>query len=222
MTEINLISHHLCPYVQRAVIVLEEKRIPFRRTFIDLANKPDWFSQISPLGRVPVLETPNGVLFESQVIAEYLDETTPGSLHPDDPMEKARHRAWIEYGSETLNAIAGFYNAPDAAALDEKARALRARFVRIDPEIRTPFFAGHRFHMIDGVWGTIFRYFDVFDDISDFAVLDGLDNVARWRHHVSRRRTVQDAVPPGYPDRLRRFLIARKSRLSDLMAVSAA
>ena len=52
---LKLISHKLCPYVQRAVIALNEKGVPFERIDIDLANKPDWFLKISPLGKVPVL-----------------------------------------------------------------------------------------------------------------------------------------------------------------------
>ena len=57
MTEkLKLISHKLCPYVQRAVISLTEKGVPFERIDIDLDNKPDWFLKISPLGKVPVLQ----------------------------------------------------------------------------------------------------------------------------------------------------------------------
>ena len=52
---LKLISHKLCPYVQRAVIALTEKGIPFERVDIDLADKPDWFLKISPLGKMPVL-----------------------------------------------------------------------------------------------------------------------------------------------------------------------
>ena len=60
--KLTLISHKLCPYVQRAVIALTEKGVPFERIDIDLANKPDWFLKISPLGKVPVLlvETADG------------------------------------------------------------------------------------------------------------------------------------------------------------------
>src|SRR3982751_20174 len=82
MQELTLISHTLCPYVQRAVIALTEKGIPFERIDIDLANKPDWFLKISPLGKVPVLivRTTDGeaVLFESNVICEYIEDTQSG------------------------------------------------------------------------------------------------------------------------------------------------
>ena len=50
-TKLKLISHKLCPYVQRAVIALTEKGVPFERIDIDLANKPEWFRRVSPLGK---------------------------------------------------------------------------------------------------------------------------------------------------------------------------
>ena len=68
--KLTLISHHLCPYVQRAAIALLEKDVPFERRNIDLANRPDWFLKLSPLGKVPVLVIDHDVvLFESTVIA---------------------------------------------------------------------------------------------------------------------------------------------------------
>ena len=216
--DFHLISHHLCPYVQRAVIVLTEKRVEHRRTYIDLANKPDWFQALSPLGRTPVLEANDAVVFESQVIAEYVDEITPGSLHPSDPLEKARCRSWIEFGSETLNAIAGFYHAKTPEAFAEKTVALRGKFERIEREIETPWFTGGNFSMIDGVWGTIFRYFDVFDDVDDFGVLAELPKVAAWRAAIASRSSVKSAVADDYPEQLLDFLRRRESYLSSIIA----
>ena len=90
-SDLKLVSHNLCPYVQRAAIALDEKGVPFERINVDLANKPDWFRTLSPLGKVPLLkvdrrEGPEAVLFESAVILEYLEETLPGPLHPEDPL----------------------------------------------------------------------------------------------------------------------------------------
>ena len=53
--ELLLVSHALCPYVQRAAIVLAEKGVAFERRDIDLSNKPAWFLALSPLGKTPVL-----------------------------------------------------------------------------------------------------------------------------------------------------------------------
>jgi glutathione S-transferase len=107
MPTYELVSHHLCPYVQRAAIVLTEKGVSFKRTLIDLDNKPDWFKAISPLGKVPLLKVTlddgeTVVLFESAVICEYLEETLPNPLHPADPLTRAQHRGWMEFGSAIL------------------------------------------------------------------------------------------------------------------------
>lgn len=218
MSNLELISHNLCPYVQRAVIVLLEKNIDHTRTYIDLAHKPDWFLKISPLGKVPLLKKDGNILFESQVIAEYLDEITEGSLHPADPWQKARHRAWIEYGSATLNAIGGFYNAQNEAQFAEKRAALRDKFVNLASQVKGRYFDGADFHLVDGVWGTIFRYLDVFDDIGDFNLLTGLPNLHAWRSKLAARPSIVAAAADGYPDNLRQFLIKRQSHLSQLIA----
>src|ERR1035438_7467120 len=113
---LRLISHTLCPYVQRAVIALAEKGVAFERIDIDLANKPDWFLAISPLGRTPVLLVGDVPLFESAVILEYFEEPEPKPLHSADPLRRAEHRGWIEFGSAVLNDIAGLYGAPNDVA----------------------------------------------------------------------------------------------------------
>src|SRR3990167_5334657 len=102
---LTLVSHPLCPYVQRAAIALAEKGVPFERIDIDLARKPDWFLALSPLGKTPVLRVGDRAIFESAVILEYLEETQPTPLHPADPLSRAEHRAWIEVGSSVLADI---------------------------------------------------------------------------------------------------------------------
>ena len=215
---LQLISHDLCPYVQRAAISLTEKGVPFERIYIDLGNKPDWFLAISPLGKTPVLLA-NGVpIFESAVILEYLEETQPSPLHLDDPLTRAQHRAWMEFGSAILNDIAGFYSAPDEAALVAKTAALRAKFERLEGVLGAgPYFAGDRFSLVDVVFGPVFRYFDTFDRIKDFGVFAGLPRVESWRQALGKRRSVVQAVAPEYPHLLEKFIRRRGSRLSKLL-----
>jgi len=106
--------------------------VPFERRTIDLADKPDWFRAISPLGKVPLLivrgdDGSETVLFESAVICEYLEETVSGvKLHPADPLARARHRGWIEFGSAILADLWGFETAKDAETFEAKRQALRA------------------------------------------------------------------------------------------------
>ena len=68
---------------------MRAKAVEFDVTFINLREKPDWFLEISPHGKVPVLRVDDQVLFESNAIAEYLDEVVSPRLHPENPIERA-------------------------------------------------------------------------------------------------------------------------------------
>lgn len=215
---LHLMSHALCPYVQRAAISLAEKDVAFERTDIDLANKPAWFLAISPLGKTPVLLVGKQAVFESAAILEYLEETQPRPLHPADPMTRAQHRGWIEFGSSVLNDIAGFYAAGDADVFAAKIATLTAKFARLEAELGDgPYFAGGEFSLVDAVFGPVFRYFDTFDMIADFGILAGKTRVLAWREALAARPSVRDAVSVNYPDLLRTFLLNRKSHLSAQM-----
>lgn len=218
MSGLHLMSHVLCPYVQRAVISLTEKGVAFDRTDIDLANKPDWFKAVSPLGKTPVLISDGQPIFESAPILEYLEDTQPNPLHPMCPLERARHRAWIEFGSAMLNDIAGFYSARDAGAFEAKRVALANKADRLDAELDCgPWFSGKRFSLVDAVFGPIFRYFDTFDEIADFGILTGRKRLGAWRKQLAARPSVRDAVGRDYPDRLQAFLSRRDSHLAQTM-----
>lgn len=218
---ITLVGHALCPYVQRIAIALSEKGVAHERVTVDLANKPGWFLALSPLGRTPVLKVGAAALFESAAILEFLEETQPHPLHPADPVERARHRAWIGFGAECLNDIAGFYTAPDPATLQRKAAALHARFRVMEGQLGSgPWFAGERFSLVDAVFAPVFRYFDTFDRIGDFGVFDGLLGMVEWRRTLAGRTSVRNAVTAEYPDRLADFLRRRDSALSRMMEPS--
>ena len=215
---LKLISHKLCPYVQRAVIALTEKGVPFERIDIDLANKPDWFLKISPLGKTPVLVVGDKAIFESAVILEYLEETQPNALHPADALDRAEHRGWIEFGSAVLNDIAGFYAAKDEATFNAKAAQLEQKFARLEQRVAAPWFDGEKFSLVDAVFGPVFRYFDVFDEIGDFGILASKPKLAQWRKNLAARPSVRGAVSADYPALLRDFIERRQSWLSQLQA----
>jgi glutathione S-transferase len=209
--------------VQRAVIALTEKGVSFERIDIDLANKPDWFLKLSPLGKTPVLLVGDHPIFESAVILEYLEETQANPLHSPDAFRRAEHRAWIEFGSAVLNDIAGFYTAPDRAVLNAKATQLEQKFARLEARIAaSPWFDGDKFSLVDAAFGPVFRYFDVFDEIEDFGILTGKPKLSRWRASLAARPSVKSAVSADYPALLRGFIDRRRSCLSQLQVRAAA
>lgn len=217
-TSIELVSFPLCPYVQRSVITLLEKDITFKRTYISLSNKPDWFMKLAPTGKVPALVINNrDVLFESAVICEYLDEITPGKLLPEAPLLKAKQKAWIEFGSSILAKISGLYNATTKQQYLEILQQLRLSFERLESMVGLPFFSGDKFQMIDAVFATIFRYFEVFASRIRLTLFDNLPNIDSWRKNLANRPSVQMAVHDNYADDLLKFVEAKQSYLSQCL-----
>jgi glutathione S-transferase len=221
---LKLISHKLCPYVQRAVIALNEKGVAFERVDIDLANKPAWFLKISPLGKVPVLTVASDegdiALFESNVICEYIEESQGGArLHPQDPLQRAQHRAWMEFGSAILADLWGLETTNDAAIFEGKREAVAAKFARVEAALGAgPFFAGRDFSLVDAVFAPIFRYFDVFDEFIDLAVFAKTPKLRKWRAELAKRPSVKAAVGSDYPELLRAFLVRHDAHLLKLAA----
>ena len=211
-----LVSHVLCPYVQRAAIVLAEKAAVFERAEVDLARKPDWFRAISPLGKTPVLLVDGVPLFESAPICDYLDETIGPPLHPMDPFARARHRAWIAFSSTVLDRIAALYNADDAAAFAARRDELDGLFAEVERVLDAdgPWFAGAGFSLVDAAFAPVFRYFDAFDRIAGFNVFGAKPRVVAWRAQLARRPSVIDAVAADYPARLLDFLRRRDREVS--------
>lgn len=219
MPNFELISNHLCPYTQRAAIQLAEKGLGYERIYIDLAAKPEWFLQISPLGKVPVLRVGDAVIFETSVICEYIEEMAPAvPLYPAVPLDRARHRAWAEFASAVIADVFAFYTAADQAAFERKAGDLQARFRWLDRHLGGgPYFAGNRFSLVDAAFAPIFRLFDTFDRIGDFGVFSGMWRVVDYRAALAERASVRQVVVANYADIFSRYLSERGSYLSSLM-----
>ena len=204
MSKLTLISFPTCPYVQRAVIALKEKQVAFEVVYIDLADKPDWFLALSPLGKVPVLQVERegrapAVVFESAVILEYLEETVSGApLHPQDPLERAQHRSWIEFGSQLLGDIWRLGAAKEAPDLNSARAAVLGKLTRLESVAAGPFFAGAAFSLVDAVYAPAFRQLDAIDSVAKTGLTADLPKMTAWRQALAARPSVAAAVPPDF------------------------
>ena len=221
--KLQLVTFPLCPYVQRSIITLEEKGVRHTRTDIDLMNKPVWFNELSPLGKVPLLIVDDHkTLFESAIICEYLDDITPGDLLPKNAFEKAHHKSWIEFGSQILAKIAALYSAKTKAEFEVCAANLRVRFELLEAEtVSSPYFCGDDFMLIDAAYAPIFRYFEVFDLHFDIAMFTHLPKISAWRRNLMQRDSVVKAVRKDYAQLLLDFLLKKESYISSLLKYKA-
>ena len=169
---LHLISFKTCPFVQRAVITLKHKNIDFDITYIDLADPPDWFIEISPLGKVPVLKVDDEILFESAVINEYLDEITGGELQPKEPLARAKNRAWIEFASNMLGNLYMMKMSKDEHSYEKYRSQLVSQLERVEKRLgEGPWFNGAEFSLADTAFAPLFRQNSVADGKLDLREL---------------------------------------------------
>jgi glutathione S-transferase len=193
----ELIGFKLCPFVQRVLIALLEKNADFSVTYIDLANLPPWFAEISPHGKVPLLKTQGTVLFESAVICDYLDDILMPVLHPPAPLQKAQHRAWIAFISECLMLQHQFYTAADNAACDAAKNSLREKLRFLEKAVSpAPYFHGSAFSQVDAACAPLFMRFDVLGVSADFYT--DTPKLRAWHEAVLARPSVQNSVSADF------------------------
>lgn len=200
--QLELISFKLCPFVQRSVITLKHKGVPFDTTFIQLDDPPSWFDEVSPLGKVPVLKVDGEVLFESAVINEFLDESFGERMLSEDALERAQQRAWIELGSAGIMAMFGAITAPEESASIAKRDELARLFGHLETHLArkppAPFFAGERLSLVDTSFAPLFqRLFALPKPLLDW---NAVPTVRRWGERLADEPLIRDSLPEGFEE----------------------
>jgi len=182
-----LCSFKTCPWVQRAAIVLRAKQVPYDITYIDRNNRPDWFLAVSPHSKVPVLMIDGKeALFESNAIAEYLDETVAPRLHPEDPLARARNRAWTDYVTTFASAISNTAYADSEEEFAARAARIAGPFGKLDEALAKrgnagPYFNGPKFSLVDAAYAPFLQRYTFVDRLRPLGIIEKFPHLAAWR-----------------------------------------
>ena len=192
MPALELFSFAACPYAQRTRMVLAEKALDFDLVEIDLHNRPAWFREVSPYGKVPVLRHAGRIVYESAIINQYLDEAFPAQpLMPADPWGRAVARIWMDYcDSRYLPAVqrlmAGRGDAARRAGAQEALREV-LRFMEHEGLRKLgdgPYWLGPAPTLVD------FHYLPFFERFAVYQELAGAD----WPADCTRLRGWYEAA----------------------------
>lgn len=202
-----LVSFDLCPFVQRSVITLLEKKVDFDINYIDLANPPQWFLEISPFGKVPVLRVGDETIFESAVINEYLDDVNPPSMHPGDPLHRAVNKAWIEFASEMLGVQYQYCVAATEDKFYQKLVELKQRVAQLEEKLGAgPFFNGEKFSLIDAAFAPFFTRMALLETTVNTNLYKDAPKVARWAGHLISRDSVNNSVIEDFSEKYMAYI----------------
>ncbi|MDX8385945.1 MAG: glutathione S-transferase N-terminal domain-containing protein [Gallionella sp.] len=147
----RLYSGTVCPYSHRCRIVLHEKGMDFEVIDVDLMHKSEDVAAINPYGKVPVLVERDLVLYEANIINEYIDERFPHpQLMPPDPVMRGRARLFLHrFEQEIYSQVHSVEHGTAKAA--EKARAvIRDNLTQLSHILtQQKFLLGDEFSMLD-------------------------------------------------------------------------
>jgi RNA polymerase-associated protein len=139
------------PFSQRCRIVLYEKGMDFEIIDVDLMNKPEDLAVMNPYNTTPVLVERDLVLYESNIINEYIDERFPHpQLMPADPVMRARARLFLfRFEQELFTHVKALESGPVKG--HDKARLyVRENLIQIAPIfVKQKFMLGEEFSMLD-------------------------------------------------------------------------
>jgi len=215
----QVISFKICPFVQRVTALLEAKQVPYEVTYIDLSNKPAWFLEASPNGQVPILINDDGqVLFESDAIVEYLDETTGDPISANDPVEKAQDRAWSYLASKHYLVQCSAQRSPDKQTLIERQSKLDQAFQKVETQLgKGPFFRGDNYGMVDIAWTVLLHRAAIIERCSGYDFLADFAKVKEWQQACLTTGIPEKAVSDDFIEKFSNFYLSENTWLGQQM-----
>lgn len=207
---------------------MRAKEVEFDVTYVNLREKPDWFLEISPHGKVPVLKVDDEILFESNAIAEYLDEVVTPRLHPEDTIDRARNRAWTDYVPEFAKAIGGgIAYVKTREEVDKAIEAAPVPLGRVEKALAArgndgPYFNGKDLSLVDCAYAPFLQRFTFVEGYLKSGLLDDFPLIRAWRDALLADERVTGAVPDNFVDEYKAGLRRRASWVSTLLEPESA
>ncbi len=187
------------------MITLRAKNLGFKVTYIDLSDKPDWFLEISPHGKVPVLHVDNQTLFESNAIAEFLDEMETPHLHPNDPVKRARNRAWTDFVPDFAKGINAYYT-KSREEFDAKVEGAPKVLQKLETALAEergndgPYFNGPTMCLVDAAYAPFLQRFLMVEQFAQTGLLGDFPRVKAWAEALAASKIVNGSVHESFSD----------------------
>lgn len=205
-------SFSLCPFVQRSVIALKAKGQDFTRIDIDLKDKPAWFLERVPTGKVPALLIEGEVVFESAVISEFVDESYGAPLLARDALERARERAWIAFAGTLISQQFGILSASNKADYEQRKEVFLEGILRLGAEAQGVFFQGTSLSLIDTAVAPIFTRLVLTPALREEVEQRAAGtNLTAWIKNLVALPEVKDSVVADFDEQFRSFFQAMES-----------
>jgi len=207
--DLELILFDFCPFAQRGVISLAYANVPHKLTYLDPSNLPDWFAEVSPFQKVPILRIDGKTtIFESSVINELISTVATKKMLPEDPIECGLCRSWTEFGSTLLGQLMGMILAADKAAYTTIHTAFIKNIQCLEEQMegRLPYFAGEQFTLVDSTYAPLFMRMAYLNQRMDLYSATDFPRVTAWAKQLESLDAVKNSTQGSFDKIYHRFI----------------
>jgi glutathione S-transferase len=214
---IKVVSFKICPFVQRITALLEAKKIPYEIEYISLKDKPQWFLDISPHGQVPVLIAESGQpLFESDAIAEYIEEAYPELITFLAPEQKAINRAWSYLASKNYLVQCSAQRSDDSITLNERSLKLQRAFTAIERALgESAFFNTQSIGMVDIAWLPLLHRAAIIKKHTGYDFLADYPKLKKWQDNILKSGLADKSVSEDFEQVFTDFYLSEDTFLGN-------
>lgn len=192
-----LYSGITCPFSHRCRFVLYEKGMDFEIKDVDIFNKPEDLALMNPYNQVPVLVERDLILYESNIINEYIDERFPHpQLMPGDPVMRGHGRLVLHRLERELFSHVRVMESLDASTKEQnKAReAIAQGLTMLAPSFnKGKYIIGDNFSMIDVALAPLLWRLDHYD----IKLGKNASNLLKYAERIFQREAFIEALTPA-------------------------
>ncbi len=210
--DLELILFDFCPYAQRGVISLQENNIPHKLTYLNPDDLPDWFAEVSPFGKVPILRVDGKTtIFESSVINELVALLSSTQMLPADPVARSVCRSWTEFGSTLLGQVTGILGVKDEEEFISKRSEFHTSLQRLEEQLegRGPFFTGDSFSLVDSTYAPLFMRMRHLNQHVPLYQTDDFPLLQTWANKLLELDSVKNSSPSSFDEIYNKFIQIR-------------
>ncbi len=197
MNTLKFYYNDVCPFAYRVRLALAEKEIEHEAVIIDLENIPQWYYELSPTAKVPLLQWGDDVIWESTVINEFIEDNWQNNpLLPHNPIAKAQARIWIEYCNSSFQpSCCGLVFELDESKHEPIRLALNESLDFIEAALSSrengPYWLGEDLTLVDLTFYPFFEHACVLSHYRGFELSDKYLHIHQWLETMQKRQSVQ-------------------------------
>ncbi|KAI3947402.1 hypothetical protein MKW92_049147 [Papaver armeniacum] len=186
-----------CPFCQRVLLTLEEKKVPYQMHLIDTANKPQWFLEVNPEGKVPVVKFDGKWVPDSDVITQTLETKypEPSLVTPSE---------YSSVGSKLFGSFVTFLKSKDASDGSEQALITELSALEEHLKAHGPYVSGEKISAVDlGLAPKLYHLEVALGHFKSWSVPENLTHVKNYMKLLFTRESFVKTQPAD-----KKYLIA--------------